>query len=976
MRRAPLRPTTITMSRWAFVLVAFCSASPALSGVQRDAWVQERLGNTEGIEVTVSGESERRIDLIVESAKPEISSVKTREGFVSAVGLHDLSERTNEQRPPTRAGWSDISVGGAVPMRRVLVRIPSGVDVHLRSSTVDVSTIQSPFTNSVFADLARRLAVLEYTGWLRNVRVASILVYPVVQASQPGFLEHAAKGRITLELSPTSAPEAADRSHPIDVPWFDSVYRGALLNPPVQSLRSNGGRPLMARPRGAAPQALQSGPVITSAVPRSDIAAAPAPNPLGWRIKVESIGRGIFALGHADLVAAGIVPDSFAPSSLRLTRHGASVPIHVAGGSDGRFDSSDKIYFFSEGTETRYSRNSVWWLDLAHGLGQPPPLRMAAVDATPSGASSVITSGRHTVRVEENDRYWSFMPNPGDHDRWYWTRAQAPATHSIPVHLDDPVPGGANAVLRAFLHGFTNAPQSPDHHTTLAMNGLVVSDATWDGITPFVQSASVPASALNLGANVITVAQIDDTGAVVDTIYTDRYELEYSRSLLAAGNELEWRSPAQTPAVEYAIDRFASTDVLALDVTVPSAPVRLEGVVMSPSLAGQRGTFSYASQLPTTFYVAAADSARAPVSIERVAAPPAAPPLGSDLVIVASRAYWPTLAPLVQARQQSGLRVSLHAPEDLYDAYTFGELDPDAIRLFLTDAYAHWSAPAPSYVLLVGEASYDFKDYTGHGTPNTAPGQFFYSAVQGQTVSDHLHVRVVGNDPLPDMFIGRWPAINASEVAQLVSNALAYEAAVAAGGPWTSTAIHTADFGGLFTGSLNTAASFLPSTFTVHNAFADQLGSKAATRAEIVARLNAGAAILTFLGHGSVTTWSGSIMNASSVAPLANGDRLPVVTALNCLNGHFAIPSPHRSLSEEFMLAPNGGAIANVAPSGLAYLWELNHIIERFYVRYGQGDNLGQTYLGSLLDAYTTRGIHEENLVKMVLFGDPTLEMH
>ena len=970
------------MSRLALVLVACCTAAPVSSGVQHDAGVRGPHRDVDAIEVTVLGESERAIDLAVVAAEPAISSVSTRKGIVPAVGLHGHFERTNDLRPAERAGWTDISPGGAVPMRRVLVRIPAAVDVHLHSSTVAASTIRSPFTKSVSASLPRRFAVLEYTGWLRNVRIASILVHPVIQASQQGSLEHTARGRITLEFSPTPDPEAADRSRPFDAPWFESIYRGAILNPPVSSLASGSSRPpddggpQMAPPRGAAPQALHSGPVITSAVPRSGIVAAPAPNPLGWRLKIETVGRGIVSVEHADLVAAGIIPTSFAPSRLRLTRHGTSVPIHVSGESDGRFDPSDVIYFFSEGTETRYSRKSVWWLQLAHGPGQQQPVRMAAVDGTPSGAGVAITSGRHTVRVEESHRYWSFMPNPGDHDRWFWTRAQAPATHSVPVHLDDPVPGGANAVLRAFLHGFTNAPQSPDHHTTLAINGLVVSDATWNGITPFVQSANVSASALSPGANEITVTQIDDTGAVVDTIYTDRYELEYSRSLLAAGGELEWRSPAQTPAVDYAFDRFASVDLLALDVTDPSAPLRLQNVTTSPSPSGQRGTFSYASQSPTTFFVASTEAARAPVSIERAPMLPAAPPLGSDLVIVASRFFWPALAPLVQARQQSGLRVSLHAPEDLYDAYTFGELDPDAIRLFLADAYAHWSAPAPSYVLLVGEASYDFKDYTGHGTPNTAPGRFFHSPAQGQIVSDHLHVRVVGNDPLPDMFIGRWPAIDPPEVAQLVSNALAYESAGAIGGSWTSTAIHTADFGGLFTGSLNNAASFLPASFTIHNAFADQLGSKAATRAETIARVNAGAAILTFLGHGSVTTWSGSIMNASSVAPLANGDRLPVVTALNCLNGHFAIPSPHRSLSEEFMLASTGGAIANVAPSGLAYLWELNHIIERFYVRYGQGDNLGQTYLGSLLDAYTTRGIHEENLVKMVLFGDPTLDMY
>ena len=914
------------------------------------------------IGVSVESESERHIELKVKSGALVFEDIETRDGAVPGLTFDSLRSLDGDPQPETRAGFSEVPLGGVVPRRRVLVRVPHGMEIALSSSRGRTAAIDSPFPSGITDKLPSEVADLEYVGWLRNERVASVLVHPVTRAEPDGLLEFSADATITLEFTPSGDATAKDLSRPVDGPWFDSIYQGALVNP-RRSI-----------PATSVPQALQNGLTITGMTPRPGVTAAPAPSSLSWRLKIRTAGRGVFSITHADLLAAGVQPSSFDPARFQLVRQGEAVPIHVQGEADGRFDPADRILFFASGIEDRYSEQDAWWLQLK--LGAPLGLRMAAVSSAPVNAGAPANSGRFTARAEESHRYWSVMPNPGDHDRWYWTRSQAPSMNVAGIEIPSPDPAGAPATVRAFLHGFTNTPQSPDHHTAASINLLFFSDERWDGITPFTHEGTVPAATLTAGTNQLAVTQINDTGALVDTIYIDRYEVEYERLLESDGGTLEWRVPALPGPSDYEVDGFASEDLLALDVTDPSAPVRLIGPVTSASPTGYRGTFSFMAATPSELYVSSPDGWRTPLSIEFAPPPPSPPASGSDLVMIAERDLWPALAPLVQARTQAGLRVSLHAPSDIYDAYSFGDFDPRAIRDFLADAYANWTAPAPSFVLLVGEASYDFKNFTGHGTPNSAPGRIYYSPAQGEIVSDHLHVRVVGNDPLPDMFIGRLPALDASDAAQLVSNLLAYEAAGSSGGGWTHAAVHAADFGGLFTGALNAATPFLPASFTVHNAFADVLGSKAATRAEIVARMNAGVGLVTFLGHGSVTTWSGSIMNPATVASLANGDRLPVVTALNCLNGYFAIPSPHRSLAEELMLAPNGGAIANVAPSGLAYLWELNRIIERFYVRYSQNNDLGEMFLGSLLDAYATSGIHEENLAKMILFGDPTLNVH
>src|SRR5262249_34168552 len=53
----------------------------------------------------------------------------------------------------------------------------------------------------------------------------------------------------------------------------------------------------------------------------------------------------------------------------------------------------------------------------------------------------------------------------------------------------------------------------------------------------------------------------------------------------------------------------------------------------------------------------------------------------------------------------------------IYDQFSGGRADPAAMRNFLRAAFQHWASPAPAFVTLLGDASFDFKNITGHATP-------------------------------------------------------------------------------------------------------------------------------------------------------------------------------------------------------------------------------------------------------------------
>jgi hypothetical protein len=74
---------------------------------------------------------------------------------------------------------------------------------------------------------------------------------------------------------------------------------------------------------------------------------------------------------------------------------------------------------------------------------------------------------------------------------------------------------------------------------------------------------------------------------------------------------------------------------------------------------------------------------------------------------------------------------------------------------------------------------------------------------------------------------------------------------------------------------------------------------------------------VNYLGHGSAEQWSGSdIFDTGSVSSLTNRSQLPVFLIMDCLNGFFQ-DLYSQPLGVTLLLAPNGGAVAVLASSGL-----------------------------------------------------------
>ena len=110
-------------------------------------------------------------------------------------------------------------------------------------------------------------------------------------------------------------------------------------------------------------------------------------------------------------------------------------------------------------------------------------------------------------------------------------------------------------------------------------------------------------------------------------------------------------------------------------------------------------------------------------------------------------------------------------------------IEPNCMVIGLTElkhAYEKW-ATRPVYVLLVGDATIDYKDLSGNGVNNAVksyvPAYLFNYIGIGEVPSDNWFVDV-NDDILPDMNIGRIPAKFPDDVSSVVSKIMSHEKSI------------------------------------------------------------------------------------------------------------------------------------------------------------------------------------------------------
>ena len=612
------------------------------------------------------------------------------------------------------------------------------------------------------------------------------------------------------------------------------------------------------------------------------------------------------------------------------------------------------LYFVSGGEELNpYGREAVYVVSRGGG-GE----KMEAVSASPSGPS--VPHYWKTLHLEENHLFQGRLTTAPD--VWLWDFLMAPVTKAYPFQVNNLATTSEMASLKVWIQGTTNLPTHPDHHVRLYLNAMLIDDFTLEGELPWMSDIELLPGALHEGENVLELENVGDTGAAYSRIMLSRFEVSYPSRLLADSGRLRG-SFGESGIAEVS----GLTGKAFIVDTTESRTKWLRGAEIV------EGGLRFQAEADHRYLVADSTAVLTPEIRRPLPYRLQSMLYGANYLVIGPESLLQASWPLLELRLSQGLTPLAVPIEQIYSEFGHGETRPHAIRSFLEHAYHHWRTP-PRYVLLLGDGTFDFKDYFGWGVQNQVP-PFPFKSTYLWTASDPAYAAVNGDDLLPDLAIGRLPAANLDEAQAMVDKIVAYETE---GMGLHGRAVLIADRpdprAGDFEANAEELAATVLSGNDVHKIYLDDLGT-AATHDAILHAFDEGASLVSYIGHGAINLWSENILRTDHVQSLDYPAHYPLLLTMNCLNGYFQFPT-YDSLSETLLKAEGKGIIAAFSPSG-----ESLDGPAHFYQRLLLTELLhgGHTTLGdAILEAqskFAESGGYLELLSIYHLFGDPAMSL-
>jgi hypothetical protein len=449
------------------------------------------------------------------------------------------------------------------------------------------------------------------------------------------------------------------------------------------------------------------------------------------------------------------------PQNIHLFNRGREIPIHVIGEEDGKIDPNDAIIFYGQANQTMFTNQNIYWLT----VDDKPGLRMQMKDGQPTNSGTRLRKYRKAGHFEDNKLYKHEMPFRQGQDHWVWDEIKPGEAKEFKFNLSHLDTSGLNAAFRVLLY----ARENRQYVFRFFLNGHEIADTTWDHGGNFFIRKVFPQSFLAEGENVLAIQSFGTDGAVD----FDWFEIEYWKMLTASKGKIDF-APPQNKDFEFEIDGFVSNQIDVYEIRDTVTVDRLLNMRTIPTGTGYALNFRSASDSTTSFVCLESNQYLSPSYIASDE-PSNLQTLNkqSDCIIITHDSFYNNILGLAKLHRGEGLSVEVVKVQDIYDEFNYGIFHPQALRDFLQYAYYFWKSPA--YVLLVGDATYDYKDYLGLNLPGHVPTHLFENYYASyQTSNDSWFVCVSGKDVLPDMMIGRLPVRNAAELDNILHKIFDY----------------------------------------------------------------------------------------------------------------------------------------------------------------------------------------------------------
>lgn len=733
---------------------------------------------------------------------------------------------------------------------------------------------------------------------------------------------------------------------------------------------------------------------------------------------------GIYKIDLPFLARLGLNTSNLSSSSLRLFGNGGAMlpespsgsyiddlrelAIWVEDGGDGQLNGSDYILFYAEGPHTwirdsanqrfqhlknRYSDFSYFYLTVGSN-GK----RISSQPA--SGPASLQVNSFQEHYYYERDTF-NFLSSGKD---WYGEEFSALPGRSLSRQFPVPLNGGTISQAMVTVSAVARSIGSPASlqvssggQPLLTLGFPALSNGQYE---VFAQTATGSGTAgAGISSSGLTLEY--SSSSTGSQCWLDWFEVQARVALqLNPGRQLlfrDWATVGPGNTAAYTISNAASLQQV-WDCTDPSAPRILQG-----NLSGSQYTFTADASRLREFAAFSTSSLLQPEAFGRVTNQDLhGLPHAAYLIIAQDNLKGQAQRLADYHRQQEGLTANVVTVSQVYQEFASGSPDPTALRDFVKMCYDRAgtdSTKRPRYLLLLGDASFDYKSRIRNNTNGVPAWESPQSLDPLSThVSDDFYGFLDDGDdlntstPLLDIGIGRIPANTETEAAAYIDKLIGY-ALPESIGPWRNEFTFVADDEDqnlhLQDAELITqAAAAVAPVFTMGKIYLDafpQVGGAGGSRYPEASnasngRINNGTLIWNYSGHGGFRRLAEEvILDQSIINGFSNTGKLPLFITATCDVAPYDNPLIS-SIGENLLLRPKTGAIALMTTTRLVFAFS-NRIMNKNYLEAalqrkpdGSYPTLGEAVKQAKNTTYAFFGDAINNR-KFTLLGDPALRL-
>lgn len=726
--------------------------------------------------------------------------------------------------------------------------------------------------------------------------------------------------------------------------------------------------------------------------------------------KMSLSSTGVYKITYSELVSMGVPVSSVDPKNIRIYHNAGGVlptinsetkyddlvelPIYVHGENDGVFNENDYILFYGRGPvvwkndgETYkhvfnpYSDNSYAFLNTDIGEGK----RIQNATKITEAANEIVTSflDRKVIDVDEVN-----LNNMGA--TWYSNDFDLTTTASYDFSFPNMIKNEKCVMI---------ADMAVDNTTSsVSLNIKANGTSVYNKSLGVLSNIHVCAQEVNSGnvkfnsnsSNIKIDVTFNKSGSSAKC-WLNYLSVNAWRELKYTGSMMSFRNPKCMLIDKYYKYQISNADsnIQVWDVTDPVEPSRHE-----LNLDANVASFVTTGRMDNEFIVFNPNACKSVYFVSTVTNQNLHSKYDFDYLIITHPDFYSQAERLKSVHAKiDDLEIEIVTPQLIYNEFSCGALDISAIRNYIKMIYEK-SEHRLRYVLLFGDASYDYKNKSGNvcfvPTYQSEPSCDTRECI----CTDDYFVCLDANEgdmlnttSSIDIAIGRFPVSNVEDAEAAVDKVEDYSMINSENaGPWRKVLTFMADDDDeyflencedmieIIKENGGTDVEFDKVYLDAYPQVASSSGQRSPECNEAITnRMERGTLLVNYVGHAGEIGWAEErIFTNENIFALRNAPKYHLMLTASC---EFARYDDHtRTSAGEYMfLNHNGGAIALITAARVTYGSPNQDIMKRMYKHFfdmegGEYIAMGDIYVHAKADT-------KLNTKRYIFIGDPALRL-